>query len=77
MPNIAGSLSPCDQRNFDTYFESGSKLTWHPSMILAKYLSAESVERQTEKTPREREHCEHLNRPEKQLKLAESTVFVC
>ena len=46
-------------------------------MILTKYLSAESVKRRPEKPPREKERDEHVKRPEKQLKLAESTVLVC
>ena len=39
-------------------------------MILAEYLSAESVRRRSEKPPRERERDEHIERPEKQLKSA-------
>ena len=44
-------------------------------MILAKYLSAESVKRRSEKPPLEREREEHVER-QKTLKLAESTAFV-
>ena len=53
----------CDQRKIR------SKLTLHPSMILVKYLSAESVKRRSEKPPRERERDEHVKKTGKTAEI--------
>ena len=67
----------CDQQIFDNLSKIRSKLTWHPNMILAKYLSAESVERRQKKPPREIEHDECVQTQKKTARIGKTTVFVC